>query len=325
MNQLKKPVVFITRPIPQPGIDLIKRYATVILRKTNSAISRKELLAGAKKADILLPILTDKIDEAFLQANPQLKLIANYGAGFNNIDIGACTAQRVPVTNTPGVLTTATAELTFTLILAVARRIVETDAIMRTGKYPGWGPMLYMGYDINGKTLGIVGMGRIGKRVAEIAKYGFNMNIIYYNDRAVTEVDKSLQAKSVTLKQLFKQADFVSLHVPLTPQTHHLIGKKELAIMKPTACLVNTSRGPVIDEQALVSALKNKTIAGAGLDVYEKEPLMAAGLKTLQNTVLLPHIGSATYTTRTAMAMLAAKNIVAFIQGKPLISPVNKI
>lgn len=321
----KKPVVFITRPIPAEGVKLIQQHATVKMRQQDSTISRQALLTGCASADILLPILTDKIDNELLDKNPQLKLIANFGVGYNNIDVVACTTHRVLVTNTPGVLTDATSELTMALLLATARRIVETDALMRAGAYHGWGPMLYMGHGLAGKNLGIIGLGRIGQRVAEIAYKGFNMNILYYSENRLPAAERALHAKSVTLTQLLRQSDFISLHVPLTPRTTHLIGRKELAQMKRTACLINTARGPVVDEPALVAALQKKQIAGAGLDVYEREPDMAPGLKSLKNVVLLPHIGSATFSTRTAMAMLAAKNIVAYIQGKPLVSPVNKV
>jgi lactate dehydrogenase-like 2-hydroxyacid dehydrogenase len=203
-------------------------------------------------------------------------------------------------------------------MLAVSRRLVETDGIMRAGKYPGWGPMMYLGHGISGKTLGVIGMGRVGTRVAEIAHHGFGMHVLYYTKRKEREVELSLGAKKVSLNTLLKKSDVVSLHVPLLPNTQHLIGKKQLALMKSSAYLINTSRGPVVDEVALVQALKSKQIAGAGLDVYEKEPAMVPGLAKLSNAVLLPHIGSATIDTRTAMAMVVAKNIKAFVRGKKL-------
>lgn len=319
----KKPTVFITRPIPQVGIDMIKPLANVILRKTDSVIPRKELLAGARNADILLPILTDTIDTELMDAAPRLKLIANYAAGFNNVDVDAATKRGIIVTNTPEVLTDTTAELAMTLMLAVARRVTETDPIMRAGKYPGWGPLMYLGHEVSGKTLGVIGMGHIGARIAEIAHHGFGMNILYDTHVKVRDVERTLGARKVTLTTLLKQSDFVTLHVPLLKETHHLIGKKELALMKPDAFLINTSRGPVVDEKALVEALKKKIIAGAALDVYEKEPAMAPGLAQLPNTVLVPHIGSATLEARGAMATLAAENIVAYIKKRPLPTVVN--
>ncbi len=318
-----KPKVFITRPIPQEGIDMFKALANVRLRKTDSWITRKELLAGVKDAEILLPILTDKIDAKVMDAAPKLKLIANYGAGFNNIDIDAATERGIMVTNTPGVLTDTTAELAMTLILTIARRVVETEGIMRAGKYPGWGPMMYIGSQVTGKTLGVIGLGHIGSRVAEIAYHGFGMNVIYYTHQVVRELESSLHARRVSLPTLLQQADFVTLHVPLNDSTHHMIGKKELNMMNKDAFLINTSRGPVIDEKALVVALRKKSIAGAALDVYENEPKMAPGLAKLNNAVLVPHIGSATKETRTAMAKLSGGNVLAYIQNKELPTLVN--
>lgn len=318
-----KPTVFITRPIPQNGIDLIKKVARVIVRQTDSIISRRELLAGARKADILLPILTDKIDAQLLDAAPRVKLIANFGAGYNNIDVPAATQRGIRVTNTPDVLTDTTAELTMTLLLAVARRVVETDPIMRAGKYSGWGPMLYMGHEVSGKTLGIIGLGRIGSRVAEMANHGFGMNILYYTRKKERDVERSLGARRATLNTLLRRSDFVTLHVPLNEETHHLISRKELRLMRKDAFLINTSRGPVVDEKALVEALRKGWIAGAALDVYENEPAMAPGLAKLSNAVVVPHIGSATRETRAEMSALAAKNVLAFIRRKPLLTCVN--
>ncbi|MBI4407617.1 MAG: D-glycerate dehydrogenase [Candidatus Kerfeldbacteria bacterium] len=320
---IKRPVVFVTRPLPQAALKAISKYATVRLRKTDSIIPRAELLAGAKQCDILLPILTDKIDDALLAQTPRLKLIANYGAGYNNVDVESATRRGIPVTNTPDVLTETTAELAVALMLAVSRRLVETDKVMRAGNYPGWGPLMYLGHGISGKTLGVIGMGRIGTRVAEIAHHGFGMHVLYYTKHKEREVELSLGARKVGLSTLLRKADVVTLHVPLIPQTKHLISRKQLALMKPSAYLINTSRGPVVDEAALVQALTKRRIAGAGLDVYEHEPAMAPGLAKLSNAVLLPHIGSATIDTRTAMAMVAAKNIIAFIQRRSLPNCVN--
>lgn len=320
MTKLK---VFVTRPLPKAAITAMSKYATVRVRTTDSIISRTELLAGVKQCDILVPILTDPVDDALLATAPRLKLIANYGAGYNNVDVAAATRRGIPVTNTPDVLTETTAELTMALMLAVSRRLVEADAIMRAGRYLGWGPMLYLGHGISGKTLGVIGMGRIGTRVAEIAHHGFGMRILYYTKRKEREVELSLGAQKVSLKTLLKKADVVTLHVPLVAQTRHLIGRPELKLMKPSAYLINTSRGPVVDEPALVQALRHRRIAGAGLDVYEHEPKMAAGLAKQWNAVLLPHIGSATIDTRTAMALVVAKNVQAFIQGRRLPNCVN--
>lgn len=317
------PTIFVTRPIPEAGIIAMKRYGHVVVRRTDSIISRAELLREVRSADILVPILTDKIDDALLAQAPRLKLIANYGAGYNNIDVAAATRRGILVTNTPDVLTDTTAELTVALMLAVARRLVETDGIMRHCKYPGWGPLLYLGQGISGKTLGVIGMGRIGSRVAEIAHHGFGMHILYYTKHKERDVEKSLGAQKVTLPTLLRRSDVVTLHVPLLPQTYHLIGRKELHHMKSSALLINTSRGPVVDETALVAALRRQRIAGAGLDVYENEPAMAEGLAQIPSAVLLPHIGSATIETRTAMANVAANNVIAFIHKRHLPNLVN--
>lgn len=324
MNKLTpRLTIFVTRPIPAAGIAAMKRYGRVIVRTRDSIIPRAELLKQVQRADILVPILTDQIDATVLAQAPRLRLIANYGAGYNNIDIAAATKRGIAVTNTPDVLTDTTAELAMTLMLAVSRRIVETDAIMRAGQYPGWGPLLYLGHGISGKTLGVIGMGRIGSRVAEIAHHGFGMHILYHTKHKERDVEKSLGAKKVTLAALLKRADVVTLHVPLVKATQHFISTAQLKLMKPTAILINTSRGPVVDEAALVRALQNKQIAGAGLDVYEAEPKMTPGLARLSNAVLLPHIGSATIETRTAMAMVVAKNVIAYLQHRPLPNLVN--
>ncbi|MBI2415426.1 MAG: D-glycerate dehydrogenase [Candidatus Kerfeldbacteria bacterium] len=315
--------VFITRPIPTECIVALKKYARVIIRRTDSIITRTELLRGIRQADILLPILTDAIDDQVLAAAPKLKLIANFGAGYNNIDVTAATKRGVLISNTPDVLTDTTAELAITLLLAVARRVVWADQQMRTGRYPGWGPLQYLGHGVSGKTLGIIGLGRIGSRVAEIAHHGFGMHILYYTKHKERDVEKSLGAKKVPLTSLLRRSDFVTLHVPLTRETTHLISQPQLAQMKSTAFLINTSRGPVVNEAAVVQAVRQQRIAGAGFDVYEHEPRLTPGLAALPNVVLLPHIGSATHETRVAMGMLAVKNIIAFIKHQRLPSVVN--
>lgn len=319
----KKLNIFVTRPLPATALAALSKYGTVRLRKIDKIISRQELLAGVKTCDILVPILTDPVDDAVMAAAPRLKLIANYGAGYNNVDVAAATRRGIFVTNTPDVLTETTAELTVALMLAVSRRLVETDRSMRAGQYPGWGPLLYLGHGISGKTLGVIGMGRIGTRVAEIAHHGFGMRILYHTKHKEREVELSLGAQKVSLASLLKKSDVVTVHVPLVPSTRHLISTRQLALMKPSAYLINTSRGPVVDEVALTKALQKRQIAGAGLDVYEREPLMAPGLAKQWNAVLLPHIGSATIETRTAMAMVVAHNVQAFIQKRQLPNCVN--
>ncbi len=264
----------------------------------------------------LLCMITDQVDRELLAKAPRLKIVANFGVGFNNIDVAAATDQGIWVTNTPGVLTDATADLTLALILALGRRVVEGDQHTRDGRFKFWAPFYFLGHEISGKTLGIVGMGRIGEAVARRAA-GFNMPVLYHNRKQLSpEQENRLGACYADLDTLLQQADFVSLHVPLTPQTHHLIGERELGLMKTSAFLINTARGPVVDEQALLTALQSKKLAGAGLDVYEFEPRVTAGLEQLNHVVLLPHMGSATIETRRRMATLAVENLMAGLEGR---------
>ena len=268
-----------------------------------------------KGRDGLLPLLTDGMDSEVMDAAGDAKIIANYAVGYNNIDIPEATRRGIAVTNTPGVLTDATADLAWTLLMATGRRVVESDRFTREGKFDAWAPMLFLGTDITGRTLGIVGAGRIGTAVAERAK-GFRMRIVYSDSSPNLKFEQQFGAKFLPLDELLAESDFVTLHCPLTPETTHLIGAPELRKMKSNAVLVNTARGPVIDEAALVEALRENQIAGAGLDVYEKEPALYPGLIELDNVTLLPHTGSATTETRTQMALIAAKNIVAFFKGE---------
>jgi glyoxylate reductase len=247
---------------------------------------------------------------------PHLKMIANFGVGYNNIDVRLATERGIMVSNTPGVLTDATAELAFALILAVSRRIIEGDKMVREGGFKFWAPMLFLGREVTGKTLGIIGMGKIGRAVA-VRAGAFDMRILYHNRKRIDpEGEKNLRAKYVDLKTLLTEADYISLNVPLTEETKYLIGKKELSLMKPTAFLINTSRGPVVDEKALVEVLREGKIGGAGLDVYENEPALAPGLAELDNVVLLPHVGSGTLETRIKIGMLAVENLIAGLEGR---------
>ena len=308
--------VYVTRRIPQPGLDLLaENCSQVDVNPDDRVLGRDELLAAVRGRDAVLCLLTDTIDAEVLDAARGCKIFANYAVGYNNIDVAAATERGIAVTNTPGVLTDATADLTWALIFAVARRVVEGDAFTRAGKFKGWSPMLFLGADISGKTLGIVGAGRIGTAVALRAR-GFRMRVLYFSRSQNEALEQAVGAERVELDELLRQADFVSIHVDLNPTTHHLIGRRELALMKPTAFLINASRGPVVDEAALVEALRERRIAGAGLDVYENEPELAPGLAELPNAVLLPHLGSATTGTRTRMAILAATNIVAMLRGE---------
>lgn len=312
--------IFVARRVPDAGLNLLydafgKESVTVF--PEDRIISREELLAGVKGADAILPILTDKIDGEVLDAaGPQLKIVANFAVGYNNIDVPAATARRIPVTNTPGVLTETTADLTFALILAVARRMGEGERMVRARQWPGWGPMQLLGSDVYGKTLGIFGMGRIGQAVAKRA-IGFDMKILYTNrNRLDTATEQQLHARYVDKATLLAESDYISIHCPLMPETTHAFSAPDFAAMKKTAYLINTSRGPVVDEAALVDALHKGEIAGAGLDVYEHEPELHDGLYSCENAVIVPHLGSATLETRGKMASIAAKNIIARLRGE---------
>lgn len=282
-------------------------------------LKEKELISSLKKKDYdaVLCLLTDQIDAKIFDSVPTAKIFANYAVGFNNINVDEAKKRGVMITNTPGALTDTVAEHTIALILSLTCRIVEGDTFTRKGKFKGWAPMHLLGMDLKGKTLGILGAGRIGSRVAHHVKSGFEMNVIYFDVKRNEEFEKEHSAKYFgTADEVLKEADVVSIHVPLLDSTRHLINKERLAMMKKTAYLVNTSRGPVIDEQALVEALKNGTIRGAALDVFENEPKLAKGLAKLENVVITPHIASATERARDEMAILAATNIIAFFEGR---------
>ncbi|MFC1524852.1 2-hydroxyacid dehydrogenase [Planctomycetota bacterium] len=316
-------LVYITRRIPEPGLILLrKHFRNLIVNPYDRPATPRELLKNIRTAHGLIPLLGDVIDKSSIDKALNLKIIANYAAGYDNIDVGYATQRGIMVTNTPDVLTDATAELTWALILSVARRITEADRFTKAGKFRSWSPQLLVGTDIHHKTLGIIGAGRIGQAVA-LKSRGFEMRILYTNFRRVPIIERKIGAKMVSLKTLLKNSDFVTLHTPLTPETYHLMGKRELVLMKSSAYLINTSRGPVVDEKALVWALKNKRIAGAGLDVYEKEPKIHADLFKLANVILLPHIGSATTQARIQMALVAVKNLIMGLKGKRPINLVN--
>jgi lactate dehydrogenase-like 2-hydroxyacid dehydrogenase len=284
------------------------------LYQENQAIPRDLLLQKVKNLDGLLCLLSEKIDDELLRAAAGLKVVSNYAVGYDNIDVSAATRYGVVVTNTPEVLTDATADLAWALLLGTARRLVESDREMRRAAFSGWSPMYMLGNDITGKTLGILGAGRIGTAVVERST-GWKMKILYYDRNHQPHLDHQFKADKVSLDELISQSDFISVHLPLSPETYHLIDGKKLRKMKSTAILINTARGPIIDEAALVMALREKQIAGAGLDVYENEPEMAAGLADLENVTLVPHIGSATIFTRNEMARIAAENILAVLKG----------
>lgn len=310
-----KPKVFVTRKLPEKALEIIRAECEMEINPYDRIITREELIEGVKDKDGLLCLLTDKIDEEIIESGKNLRIIANYAVGYDNVDVKAATKRKIPVTNTPGVLTNTTADMAWALIFTIARRVTEADKFTKAGKYKSWGPMMFLGGDVYGKTLGIIGLGRIGKAVAKRAK-GFDMRVLYFDAfRADEKVEKEMNVQFTDLETLLKESDFVSIHVPLLPSTHHLIGKKELSMMKKTAYLINNSRGPVIDEKALVKALKDKKIAGAALDVFENEPELAPGLADLENAVLTPHISSASIETRTKMAIMAAENLLAGLKG----------
>ncbi|MBS3901343.1 MAG: D-glycerate dehydrogenase [Dethiobacter sp.] len=286
---MKKPKVYVTRRLPQKALDMIAAECEMQVNPYDRVMTRQELEEAIKEVDGILCLLTDSIDASLLNLNPNLKVLANYAVGFNNIDVAACTQRRIAVSNTPGVLTETSADLAWALIMTVARRIVEADRFTREGKFDGWGPMMFLGGDVCGKTLGVVGMGRIGQAVVRRAK-GFDMKVIYYNTNRKSEAEENaLGVEYRELDSLLQEADFVSLHVPLMDETVHLIGEGELKVMKNTAYLINTARGPVVDEKALVKALREGEIAGAGLDVFEQEPELEEGPGPRQSRVKCSH------------------------------------
>ena len=316
--------VFITRRIPEAGPAMLRdNNVSVDVNPHDRSLTRDELLAAVAGRQALLTMLNDPVDDALLEtAGPNCRVVANYAVGFNNIDLHAATRRGIYVTNTPGVLTETTADTAWALMFAVARRIPEAQAHVRTGTWQGWAPLQYLGHDIHGATLAVIGAGRIGSAVA-MRGTGFHMKLLYVNRHSRPDLDRA-GAKRVDLDTALSQADFVSLHVPLTPETHHLIGRAQIELMKPTAYLINTARGPVIDEQALVEALRARRIAGAGLDVYENEPALTPGLAELDNAVCIPHLGSSTEATRSRMSILAASNILAVLNGREPPNLVNR-
>ncbi len=309
--------IYVARPIPELGINLLKEKHEVVVNPENKVLSKDELKEEVKGVDAILSLLTDKIDsEVMASAGDQLKVIANYAVGYDNIDIEAAKQKNVMVTNTPGVLTEAVAEHAITLMFAAAKSVVEADKYTRGGKYTQWEPKGFLGPQISGKTLGVVGLGRIGSMVAKVGHSGLGMNVLYYDVKKNEEFEREVGAKYEELDSILKQADFISIHVPLLPTTKHLINKEKLALMKKSAILVNTSRGPVVDEAALIEALKAKQIWAAGLDVYENEPKLSLGLSELPNVVLTPHTASATFEARDAMSKMCAENISAVLEGQ---------
>lgn len=320
---MTKPKVFVTRIIPDKGLDLIKDFCDADVWQDELPPPHDELLKHAQGVDGLLCLLTDKIDgEVMDAAGAQLKVISNYAVGFDNIDVTAATARKIPVGNTPDALTDATADFSFALMMCAGRRVTEGDRFVRAGKWKTWGPMLLLGNEIKGATLGLVGFGRIGQAMAKRA-LGFEMRVIFY-DPGREEDNPELNARRVDFETLLAESDFISLHTPLTPDTRHLMDAEALSKMKPTAVLINTSRGPVVDHDALYTALKERRIFAAGLDVTDPEPLpMDHPLLSLENLVIAPHIASASVTARGNMAWMAAQNLIAGLKRERLPNCVN--
>ncbi|AFL95945.1 glyoxylate reductase [Thermococcus cleftensis] len=322
-----EPRVLITRSIPENGIEMLRKHFEVEVWEDEHEIPREVLLRKVKNVDALVTMLSERIDAEVFDAAPRLRIVANYAVGYDNIDVEEATRRGIYVTNTPDVLTDATADFAWALLLATARRLVEADRFTRSGEWKkkgvAWHPRWFLGYDVYGKTIGIIGFGRIGQAVARRAR-GFGMKILYNSRSRKPEVERELNAEFKPLEELLKESDFVVLAVPLTKETYHLIGERELKLMKSTAILVNIARGKVIDTSALVKALKEGWIAGAGLDVYEEEPYYNKELFSLNNVVLTPHIGSATFGAREGMAELVAKNLIAFKNGEVPPTLVNR-
>ena len=307
--------VFVTRRMHNTVMKLLGNICEYDVTPDDRSATREEILNAVKNYAVIITMLNDNIDaEVINAAGSDLKLIANYGVGFNNIDVKAANDKGIYVSNTPDVLTDATADLAWTLLFAAARRVIEGDNIVRTSTFE-WAPKYMLGYDVTGKTLGIIGAGRIGANMGRKAALGFNMKVLYYGRHNSSSLD-SVGGTRTGLEELLERSDFVSIHLPLTPGTRHLIGANELSKMKPDGILINTSRGAVIDEKALADALSRHVIAGAGLDVYENEPKVEEALKTLQNVVLLPHIGTATFGTRIEMGKLIIRNIEDVFAGR---------
>lgn len=316
-----RPKILVTQKVPDPAYSPLEAIGDVEANMEEGNIwPYEELLRRGPGHDYIYSLLTDNIDARFLEAcaasTPSLKMVANMAVGFNNIDVETATRLRIAVSNTPGVLSDTTADLAFALLMATARRIPEAERFLRAGKYKGWGPLLFCGADVHGSTLGLIGAGRIGKLVARRSS-GFDMKVLYYDVyRMQPEEEATYHMTYMPMEDVLGQSDFISVHTPYMPSTHHLISERELKMMKPTAILINTARGPIVDEKALVRALQSKTIAAAGLDVFENEPAVEPELLSMENVVLLPHIASASLKTRTLMATMASDNIVAHYKGE---------
>lgn len=321
---MARPRVYVCRPLPKEALDLLRARTEMRLWEQDAIPPPREvLLREVGDIDGLLSLLTDRIDRELLDHAPRLRVVANYAVGFDNIDISAATARGVVVTHTPGVLTETVADFAMALILGMARRLVEADKYTRTDRWRSWEPMLFLGQDVHQATLGLVGLGRIGSAVARRAR-GFNMRILYHDVVRREDLEAELGIEFRPFEEVLRAADFISVHVPLLPETRHLIGREQFRLMKPTAVLVNTSRGPVVDTMALAEALRDGQIWGAGLDVFEVEPVPPDHpLLGLDNVIVVPHVASASVVTRTKMAVMAAENLLAVLEGRRPENPVN--
>ncbi len=311
-----RPTLYLSRLLPDPVMAIVRGHFQLVQEPVDELPAPSALREGLCQADAAIVTLGDRIDAESIHAATRLKILANYAVGYNNIDLAAARERGLIVTNTPDVLTDATADLTWALILATARRIVEGDTLVRSGQWTGWSPTQLLGADVSGKTLGVIGMGRIGQAVAQRA-VGFRMSVLYHTSQPMATSSLPREWEHRSLHDLLEEADIVTIHVPLTPSTHHLIGSRELGWMKPTAFLINTARGPIVDEDALVKALTTGIIAGAGLDVYEQEPTIHAALAQLKQVLLLPHLGSATRQARVQMGLVCLENIHSVLDGRP--------
>lgn len=316
--------VLITRNLPGDAVERLKDKYEVEINESDKILKKEELVEMVREKDAILCFLTDMIDEDIIEAGKDLKVISNFAVGYDNIDVEAASRRGIPVTNTPGILTDATADLAWGLILATARKIVQGDKFVRKDRFEGWDPTLMVGSEVHGKTLGIVGMGKIGSAVAR-RSLGFDMDILYHNRSRKKEVEEELDAKKVDLETLLKESDIVSLHVPLTDETESMISWNELKMMKESAFLINTARGEVVVEEALIEALRSEKIAGAGIDVYSDEPYGAnPDYYTLNNVVLTPHLGSASHRARNGMAEMAVENLINILEGRDSDYVVNR-
>ena len=309
-----KPIVTVTNIFPQVALDKLSSECDLKINRTS--LTKEELKQKVSGSDAVISYLTDRIDQDIIDRGTKLKIIANYGAGFNNIDVTYASERGIWVTNTPNVLHETTADLTWAMILGAARRIIPADRYTRESKFQGWGAQLFLGGDVYEKTLGIIGLGEIGRSVARRA-LGFNMRTLYHQrNRLPKEEEKKLNVEYATFEKILRESDFLTLHVPLTEETEYMIGNDEIALMKKTAYLIHTARGKIIDDYALVAALREGRLAGAALDVYEAEPELTEGMRELDNLMILPHIGSASFETRDKMALLVADNILDALEGK---------